>query len=39
MLPGTIIDVKQVDNIPASSSGKYRYAIRKFPLENFNLGK
>jgi phenylacetate-CoA ligase len=27
-----ILDVKHVDEIPPSASGKYRYAIREFPL-------
>lgn len=33
ILPGTDIDVKPVDDIPLGKSGKYRYAIRDFDLE------
>lgn len=32
LLPGTEIQVKYVDDIPVTASGKYRYAIRKFDL-------
>lgn len=33
LLPGTKIEIKYVEDIPATASGKHRYAIRKFPLE------
>ena len=33
VLPGTDISVSFVDEIPAGKSGKYRYAIREFDLE------
>jgi phenylacetate-CoA ligase len=32
ILPGTQINIKFVEDIPVSGSGKFRYAIRKFPL-------
>lgn len=33
LLPGTQIEVKFVDDIPLTGSGKFRYAIRKFEAE------
>jgi len=32
LLPGTAIRVEEVTEIPPTASGKYRYAIRRFPL-------
>lgn len=32
LLPGTAIQTEEVEDIPPMSSGKYRYAIRRFPL-------
>ena len=34
LLPGAKITYQLVDAIPPSPSGKTRYAIRQFPLEN-----
>lgn len=32
LLPGTEVNIKYVDDIPVTGSGKYRYAIRSFDL-------
>ncbi len=32
LLPGTVIATEVVEDIPPTASGKYRYAIRRFPL-------
>jgi hypothetical protein len=33
LLPGTAIQTEEVEDIPPMSSGKFRYAIRRFPLQ------